>query len=290
MTLTRISCFTAVSSLFCDFFVNFQKIPEVGFGIVGLQGMLPGCLTHGGSFFPALGAAALLLILFLPVFGWTLWQLRSRPHYLYSMAILGLHPVLAVALATQYHFVEHPLEFLFLGFAAFMSSLLLIPKNTSRRAFMPVFLMIASCAGGWLALNSYANPEMQAWRNAIGGKTQSLHSAADQRVGRWLVLNPESTLIDSRSAYRVVAYRGDATGLWLPFMQEFKLAERMFPLTAPQVVVIDPRHSLASRDRITQRFPSLFDLGHSDYTLALDAPPWRVYRHHSLPPPRTEAP
>ena len=68
------------------------------------------------------------------------------------------------------------------------------------------------------------------------------------------------------------------SALLLPFMPEFKVAERLGMITADQVLVIDPRHRSARRDRITQRFANLYDEGQPGYELAFDDPPWRVYR------------
>ena len=223
-----------------------------------------------------------MALLTVPALGWVLYRLRARRRMLVGMLILGLHPVLAAALATKSHFVEHPLDFVFLALATFMSALLLIPKAWSRRPLAPICWLLLSWAGGWMALDMMPTRDMTSWRNAASGIAQPITTQADAVVGHWLDQNRMTTLIDNRSGYRVIAARGDSDDLWLPFMHEFKLAERMRLAGAEQVVVIDPRHALAVRDRITSRYPTLFDSGQPGYALVLDEPPWRVYRRTDI--------
>lgn len=246
--------------------------------------------TYGGRLFPALGAATALLALILPAFAWALWRLRTRRRLLIGMAVLGLHPLLAVAIATQHYFVEHPLDFVYLALAACMSALLLSPRAWNRAVLPPIAWLLVSCIGGWAALHVMPTDEMRDWRTTFVGAERPPAPSAERQVGQWLAHNREATLIDHRAAYRILAARGDADGLWLPFMNEFKFAEHSSPAHAPQVVVLDPRHPQAWRDRLTTRFADLHDHGHPGYRLALDAPPWRVYRRQDLPPPRTERP
>lgn len=236
----------------------------------------------GGEFFFAFGWITILAAIALPVLAWTLWHLRSRPRLLLGMGILASHPILAAAIATKAYFLDHPINLIFLMLAACMASLLLLPKAWTKRGMVPVGWFFATALGGWIAFSLAPNDEMRQWRDALGGTPQGNAYAADARTGQWLAANRRITLIDSRAAYRVVAARGDSHGLWLPFMLEFRLAERSGDIHADQVVVIDPRHRLAPRDRITQRFPHLYEKGQIGYELALDDPPWRVYRRANM--------
>lgn len=245
--------------------------------------------SHGGSFGGATAASLFLLICTLPAFGWVLWQLRKRQHQLIGTAILGLHPVLAAGIATSYYFVEHPLDFVFLTIAVFMSAIIFLPITRGRPMWAPVVWLLVSWLGGWIALSTLPTAEMQQWRSAFTGTTVNASHPADQRVGQWLAHHRATTLIDNRSGYRVIAARGDADGLWLSFMREFKLAERQYPPVAEQIVVLNPRHPSAARDRITARLSDLYDHGHPNYVLALDDSPWRVYRRADLPPTAPEA-
>lgn len=232
----------------------------------------------GGLFFAPLGYAALIGTLALPVAGWLLWHLRGRLRLLLGMGILILHPVLAAALATKTNFLGQPIELLFLMLGACMAAVLVLPRTWLRSGHVLTAWFLVSAAGGWLAFSLAPSEEMRQWFGAMRGAAQAQAQAADVRVGRWLALHRRTTLVDDRSAYRVVAARGDTHGLWLPFMHEFKVAERRGAVDADQVLVLDPRHRLARRDRIGQRFPELYAQGQPGYVLALDDPPWRVYR------------
>lgn len=236
----------------------------------------------GGDFFRPLAWAMMLAALSVPALAWTLWHLRARRRVLLGMGILAIHPVLATAIATKTYFLEHPIDIVFLTLGACMGSVLMMPKVWARHTIVPVSWFLASLVGGWIAFSIAPTDEMDRWRNALLGSPQIVAQPADARVGQWLAANPGVTLIDSRSAYRVVAARGGSQDLWLPFMPEFKLAERLGTVETPQVVIIDPRHPLARRDRITQRFPRLYESGQDGYELVLDDPPWRVYRRAEL--------
>lgn len=236
----------------------------------------------GGEFFTALGWTAMLAAIAVPALGWTLWHLRARPRLLIGMSILGLHPVLATAIATKTYFLHHPFDLIFLMLGAAMASMLLMPKAWARHTSVLTSWFLVAVVGGWIAFGIAPNDEMRQWRDAFLGKPQHIAHAADARVGQWLALNRRVTLIDSRAAYRIVVARGDSHALWLSFMPEFKVAERLGAITADQVVVIDPRHRWARRDRITQRFTNLYAEGQPGYELAFDDPPWRVYRRASF--------
>lgn len=239
--------------------------------------------VYGGDFFRPLGAATVLALITLPVLGWALWQLRTRRRVLLGISVLSLHPILATALASKTFFLEHAFEMLFLMIAGSMAALLMLPKVWARRPTVPVLWLFAAVVGGWITFGASPDDELRLWRTAISGDSQNEAYAADARVGQWLAENRSTTLIDSRSAYRVVVAYGEPQGLLLPFMPEFKLAERLGQIQAEQVVVIDPAHQLALRDRITQAFPTLYEGGQSGYTLALDDPPWRVYKRNDAP-------
>lgn len=232
----------------------------------------------GGRLLPALGWAAALAALALPVLGWTLWHLRGRRRMWLGIGILALHPVLATALATVPYVLGQPLDILFLMLGAAMVAVLLLPKAWAQQGGALVFWFALSAAGGWAVFTLAPGEDLGHWRAAVSGQTQHDAHAADIRVGQWLAVHRQPTWIDSRAAFRVVAARGDAVGLWLPFMPAFKVAERLGAVEVDQVVVVDPRHPRAARDRITQRFPTLFDNGQPGYELALSDPPWRVYR------------
>ncbi|MBA4742576.1 MAG: hypothetical protein H2060_07705 [Azoarcus sp.] len=270
--------------------LHFLTSPESAF--IGARQSIhetPWLKAYGGEFFEALGATTLMALLTIPAFGWVLYRLRARRRMLVGMIILGLHPVLAAALATKSYFVEHPLDFVFLALAAFMSAMLLIPKAWSRKPLAPICWLLVSWFGGWMALDVMPTRDMSSWRNAASGIEQRISGQAESRVGRWLDRNRLTTLIDNRSGYQVIAARGDSDDLWLPFMHEFKLAERMRLAGAEQVVVIDPSHPRATRDRITSRYPSLYGGGQPGYALVLDEPPWRVYRRTDIDWPSSEA-
>lgn len=270
--------------------LHFMNSPESAFiGATQNANASPWLDAYGGQPFKAFWLSLGLLLLSTPVFAWMLWRLRGRMRLLISVAILGLHPLLAAAIATQLYFSEHPLDFVFLTLAAFMAAVMLLPRTRQQTAWLPVVWLLASWAGGWLALSVKPTIEMQAWQQAFSGVEQPVADASDQRVGLWLAQNREITLIDSRSGYRIIAARGDAEGMWLPFMHEFKLAERIYPSHVEQIVVANPLDPKGRHDRITSRFTDLYYFGQPGYRLVLDDPPWRVYRRSDLPPPRSEA-
>jgi len=103
-------------------------------------------------------------------------------------------------------------------------------------------------------------------------------SDGDLQLGLWLRKHRQPTLIYERSAYKVIAARGDATGLMLSFSREFKTAMRERSPSVDQVAVPAPNSLLGGRDKINFRYPNLYDHGMKGFKLVYDSLGWRVYR------------
>ena len=141
-----------------------------------------------------------------------------------------------------------------------------------------VGLLLAGTIGGWTCFLYQPTESMRQWSSALTGTVQNNHHQADIALGKWLEAHREPTLIDDRSAYRVIAARGDARELVSTLSNLFKIEMRRARPTIKQIAVPDPDSATGERDAINHRWPAFYERGADDYRLVYDYLGWRVWR------------
>ena len=263
-------------------FINFITDADSDF----LGGMLhvfdyPWLLDYGGQFFmPLLAATGYLLITF-PVSVYLLLDTINNSYRFRATFVLLLHPLIAIAIATTQYYLTHPFEILTLVSAGLMAELTYVKMQTKREFVFLVIFMMASVVGGWWLFIETASPQMAQWVQALKG--EQLHSAesdGDLQLGLWLKEHRQQTMMYERSAFRVIAARGDAKGLVLSFSRDFKIAMRSRIPDVEQIAVPEPDTLTGRRDWLNIRHPNLYGYGMKGFDLVYDYMGWRVYRKH----------
>ena len=250
-----------------------------------LGGMLavdqyPWLKEYGGQFFkPFLVATGYLLIAY-PVSIYLLLDTVDDNHRFRATFVLMLHPLIAISIATSQNYLTHPFEILTLVSAGLMAELTYVKMQTKREFFLLVVFMLVSIVGGWWLFIETASPQMMRWYKALQGENTSVAIAedADYQLGKWLKVHRMQTMMYERSAYRVIAARGDAEGLLLSYSHGFKSAMRQRIPDVAQIVVSDPGTNLGRRDLVNIKHPHLYTHGLAGYRLVYDKMGWRVYR------------
>ncbi|NWF36808.1 hypothetical protein [Mariprofundus sp. KV] len=263
-------------------FINFITDADSDF----LGGMLhvfdyPWLLDYGGEFFmPLLAATGYLLIAF-PVSVYLLLDTINNSYRFRASFVLLLHPLIAIAIATSQYYLTHPFEILTLVSAGLMAELTYVKMQTKREFVFLVIFMMVSVVGGWWLFIETASPQMAQWVQALKG--EQLHSAqsdGDLQLGLWLKEHRQQTMMYERSAFRVIAARGDAKGLVLSFSHDFKAAMRSRIPDVEQIAVPEPDTLIGRRDWLNIRHPNLYAYGMKGFDLVYDYMGWRVYRKH----------
>ncbi|MBN4080123.1 hypothetical protein JYT31_00510 [Beggiatoa alba] len=236
-------------------------------------------MSVGGEWLMPILISLLWTLTSYPVLIWLTLRTFHNRQALRNMVVFFLHPMLAVGIATSSFFLVHPIEMLFIFSAGVMAATLMLPPLRPGHQRITLAAMMLSIAGGWLTLYGSHTPDMLHWRQAMAGPILGEgYAAADNRLGQWLSAHRAATMIDDRVAFRAIAARGDAKGLLLPFMIEFKQLMRWRSPQAEQIVTLDPAHPQAHLDTITQNYPRLFQHGAANYRLVFEQEHWRVYR------------
>lgn len=263
-------------------FLNFITDPDSEF----LGGMLyvfdyPWLLNYGGEFFMPLLAATGYLLIAYPVSVYLLLDTINNSYRFRASFVLLLHPLIAIAIATSQYFLTHPFEILTLVSAGLMAELTYVKMQTKREFVFLVIFMLVSVIGGWWLFIETASPQMTQWVQALQGKNQ--HNAqgdGDLQLGLWLKEHRDQTMMYERSAYRVIAARGDARNLVLSFSHDFKTAMRERIPHVKQIAVPEPHSIRGRRDWLNIRHPHLYDYGMKNFKLVYDHMGWRVYRRN----------
>jgi len=250
-----------------------------------LGGMLhindyPWLKEYGGQFFKPLLVATGYMLIAYPVAVYLLLDTMSNSYRFRATFVLLVHPLIAIAIATSQNYLTHPFQILTLISAGLMAELTFVKMQTKREFFLLVLFMMVSITGGWWLFAQTGNPQMQQWVRALEGEPPFVASSmdGDLQLGLWLKAHHQPTLIYERSAYKVIAARGDAKGLMLSFSREFKIAMRERIPAAAMIAVPDPISIRGKRDKINIRHPQLYDHGMKGFVRAYDALGWRVYR------------
>ncbi|GAV19779.1 hypothetical protein MMIC_P0737 [Mariprofundus micogutta] len=261
-------------------FMHFIEHADSAF----LGGMLytneyPWLLDYGGQFFKPLLAATGYLLIAYPVSVYLLLDTINNNYRFRASFVLLLHPLIAIAIATSQYYLTHPFEILALISAGLMAELTYVRMQTRREFFFLIVFMVVSVVGGWWLFIETANPQMTQWVQSLTGKhTADASKDGDLQVGLWLKNNRLPTLVYERSAFKVVAARGDAEGLVLSFSHDFKSAMRERHPNVRQIAVPEPHSISGRRDWINIRYPHLYDHGMDGFRLVYDNLGWRVYR------------
>lgn len=235
---------------------------------------------YGGHFFKSLFVVTGYLLVAYPVSIYLLLDTVSDNYRFRASFVLLLHPLIAIAIATQENFLTQPFEILGLVSAGIMAELTFIKMQTRREFILLAVFMAISAAGGWWMYIETATPQMNQWLAALQGKPPivSVADDADLQLGRWLKKNRQETMIFEGSAYKVIAARGDTDGLKLSFSHAFKVAIRQRMPNISQVAIPNPDTTRGQHDRVNQRYPDMYDHGMKGFRLVYDQLGWRVYR------------
>lgn len=257
---------------------HWLLVPESAFrGAWAEIGTHPWLRDHGGQLITPLVLSAVFAVILSPWLVWLLGCLGFNTPEWRACFVMTALPVIATALATADSFLPHPLLMLFLLVPAMMAGVVLWPQGAKRQRVLLIAILGMSTVLSWGSVFWFSSPDFANWAAALRGRTVPPTRVADARLGAWLGVHRDPTLLDGRLAAWVVAARGDAHGLRLPFTREFRL-NLLDQLAAPQVAVPDPTIGLGASDRLNQRYPKLYGQGWPGYTLVYDDPPWRVYR------------
>jgi len=252
---------------------------------VFLGGMLhideyPWLKDYGGQFFKPLLAATGYMLIAYPVAIYLLLDTMNNSYRFRTTFVLLIHPLIAVAIATSQNYLTHPFEIMTLISAGLMAELTYVTMQTKREFVLLVLFMMVSVVGGWWLFVETGNPQMKQWVGALHGENRMASSSmdGDLQLGLWLKKHRQPTLIYERSAYKVIAARGDAKGLMLSFSREFKTAMRERTPSVVQIAVPAPASIRGKRDKINFRLPNLYDHGIKGFERVYDSLGWRVYR------------
>ena len=232
----------------------------------------------GGQFFQPFVLASVYSLLSYPVLIWFLYKSYRHKILFRGATVILLHPLIAAALATQHFFLNHPANIIFLYSAGLMALFILMPRLRKTDQKIVIVLLLLSNLSGWATFSWWSTEERRGWQTAIVGDMVEPRDVADKNLGKWLRDNPEQTMIDLRVGYRAVVERHNMDELVLPFMKEFKVAVKKRDAQIKQIVVMNPQHEKARRDRVSQHFNTLYLNGISGYKRVYDQDYWRVYR------------
>jgi len=261
-------------------FLHFIRHPDSGY-LGGYMEMYtyPWLKNFGGHFFEALIAAFGYTIIAYPIVVYFListWNERLRFR---ASLVLFVHPLLAIALATDQYYLTHPMEILVLINASILAELTFLDMARRRVYWSAVFFLLLSLAGGWWIFLESADPNMRKWVDSFRTERVLIEDPdGSLRLGRWMNENRKDTLIDEITGYKALVARGDAEGTLLSYTSRFKLALNHAIPDVDQIVVSDPESNMGKRDRISQRYPLMYSEGMQGYVLVYSNNIWRVYR------------
>ncbi|ATX81456.1 hypothetical protein Ga0123462_0586 [Mariprofundus ferrinatatus] len=261
-------------------FLYFVQDPESTY-LGGYMEMFkyPWLVDFGGEFFQALIAATGYMLVAYPIIIYFLFSTWDEGLRFRASFVLFVHPLLAIALATDQYYLSHPMEILVLINASILAEITFLDMARKRVYWSVISFLVVSLVGGWWIFMESADPNMNRWVDSF--RTERVMIADEDgslKLGRWLNENRRVTLIDERSGYKAMVARGDAEGLYLSFTSKFKIAlNHEFP-DVDQIVVPDPDSETGKKDKISQRYPLLYKEGMKGYRLVYKDNIWRVYR------------
>ena len=240
----------------------------------------PWLQDYGGQFFKSLFVVTGYLLVAYPVSIYLLLDTVSNNYRFRASFVLLLHPLIAIAIATEERFLTHPFEILALVSAGIMAELTFVKMQSRREFILLVLFMVVSVAGGWWLFIQSANPQMQQWLRALSGQPPVIAATqdGDLQLGLWLKKHRQPTMIYEESGYRVIAARGDIENLKLSFSHAFKVALRERVPGVKQVALPDPGTVRGRKDRLNLRHPDMYAHGLKGFRLVYDKLGWRVYR------------
>jgi len=235
-------------------------------------------LRYGGTLATASIIVVLSALAMFPALGWQLYAVWHTGRLRHGIGVYFLIPVVAAAIATAGFYLGHPAEMLFLLLAGVMLGMLVMPRNKLQQRQVAVALLLLGNLLTILLFYYQPSGDMRNWQQAMSGRQLEQQYAEELRLGRWLAVGDRATLIDERAGYRVIASRGGSGDLLLSHMPEFKFALKHDVPSVEQLVVMNPKHKEAYLDRVTQRYPRLFNDGMPGYARVYSGKQWAVFR------------
>lgn len=258
---------------------SFLETPDASFrGAWNHVGVTPWLLDFGGQWLMPILIAGLLAVSGFPLALYLFWRFAHKRRQTLAGLVLYLHPLIATGLATAGFFLADALNMVFLLAAVTMVLLLIMPRISGPRVRHIVFLLAFGNLMGWGVMALDKAPDASLWRTSLLAQTVADRHNGDQRLGEWLREHDRETLLDDRTAYRVIVARGHGRNLVLPFSARFKNAVKSRELGIEQLLVRNPQLPDAGLDRVGQRYPGLFREGLAGYERVYDDGAWRVYR------------
>jgi len=123
----------------------------------------PWLIDYGGRFFQAMIASFGYALIAYPIIIYFLLSTWNEGSRFKASFVLFVHPVLAIALATDQYYLTHPMEILVLINAAIMAEITFIEIARKRVYWSVVGFLVVSLAGGWWMFLETANPDMNNW-------------------------------------------------------------------------------------------------------------------------------
>ncbi len=261
-------------------FLNFITDPNSSYlgGYMELY-KYPWLVDYGGRFFQAMIAAFGYALISYPIIIYFLLSTWNEGSRFKASFVLFVHPVLAIALATDQYYLTHPMEILVLINAALMAEITFIHIESKRVYWSVIGFLVISLVGGWGMFLETANPAMTNWAESFRSERVMVEDTdGSLRLGRWLNDHRRDTLIDESSGYKVVVARGDSKGLFLSYTSRFKIALNHAYPDIEQIVIPDPTSVIGKKDKISLRYPEMFKEGMMGFKLVYSDKIWRVYR------------
>ncbi len=239
---------------------------------------------YGGSFFAPMGTMLVVVLISHPIILFFLYENRKIGRRMWSSAIMFLHPIVAAGFATSYYYLDNPLDIMVLISASIMAETAILAKTTQRHFVIICTMLLLNIPGSWWVFHHFGNDDTRAWNAAIMG--QGLETSAlndgDFILGRFLAQTPYHTMMDEKSANRVIAAKGNGEKLILSFTDQFKISMHHSIPDVPQLAVPDLRTTRGKLDLLNQHFGSLYQKGMTGYHLVYDQGGWRVYRRNGI--------
>lgn len=241
---------------------------------------IPWLVKNGGHLVSPLFKTILMSATMFPLSLYVIYRGIVRRFLTNAFIAIYLIPPLAAAFATFNYFLDHPMRYICLINAAVIAGAVVVARAGFLLRNIGLALMLAGSMAGWLIFDLIDPTQgMSEWRQAIEGVKLEDRHVPEVTLGRWLRNHKGATLMDDKGAYMVISERGDAKGLILPFMMEFKLNFYYKIPAASLVVVPDPKSKNGRENFINQRYPDLYQNGIPGYQLAYDSMGWRVYQN-----------
>lgn len=238
---------------------------------------LPWLRDFGGELFTPMMIGLAYVAIGYPVVLFLMWLSYKEGRQMKITMVLMLHPVVSIGIATYTFFLASPLQITTLITASVMAEIGQLGCQKKGCVIPLIALLMIGNSAGWYMFMRDEYSHAKPWTAALVD-TQARQHVGEEKLGHWLAQNRVPTLLDMRSGFRVIASRGDAKNLILPFTHAYHLAMRSDQPSVEQIAVPSPDGVTGRHDEINLRYPQLYESGMAGYERIYDENGWRVYR------------